>query len=91
MDIFTISLEQYLVETTKLQAEISHLKEQIECFKKQIFGKKSEKIIERSANQTLLLELPKTVVSQRHLILREEHLPLKIRYFLQREWSINYD
>ncbi len=45
------STEQLQKENTELRNEINHLKEQLEWFKRQIFGKRSEKIIPRNENQ----------------------------------------
>lgn len=52
----TIPLEQYKNEITKLQGEIDYLKEQLEWFKKQLFGQRSEKFIVESSSQQMLLE-----------------------------------
>ena len=59
----TIPLEQYQEETSKwkntvesLQNKVGYLEEQLEWFKKQIFGKKSEKIIESKTEVQLCFE-----------------------------------
>lgn len=46
MSTATISLEQLQTENETLRNEISHLKEQLGWFQRQIFGKRSEKIIQ---------------------------------------------
>ncbi|HEY4832540.1 MAG TPA: transposase [Waddliaceae bacterium] len=58
MKISTIPLEQHLNEVSKwketianLNNEAAHLKEQIEWFKRQIFGKRTEKFVEPCAHQ----------------------------------------
>mgnify|MGYP005854604689 CR=1 FL=1 len=45
------SIEQLQKENSDLKNEISYLKEQLEWFKRQIFGKRSEKIIQKNENQ----------------------------------------
>jgi hypothetical protein len=56
MTTSTISLEAHLKEAARwkatvdsLQAQVKYLEEQLEWFKKQIFGRKSERIIEQGA------------------------------------------
>jgi transposase len=60
MNTLTITLEQHQAEVLNLTNEIKSLKEQLEWFKRQIFGKRSEKDIENSnsAQLSLGLELP---------------------------------
>lgn len=59
MNAPTISLEQHSKEIGILNNEIKVLKEQIEWFKRQIFGKRSEKIIATHADQLVFdLNLP---------------------------------
>ena len=57
MTTSTISLEEYLKEAAQwkttndaLQKQVKYLEEQLEWFKKQIFGKKSERIIDQRAD-----------------------------------------
>ena len=65
MNTLTIPLEQHLKETEFLRTEvetlckkIKYLEEQLNWFQKQIFGKRSEKIVEESANQLTLFDAP---------------------------------
>jgi len=51
-----ISLEQYTQEVTALQGEIKYLKEQLEWFKKQLFGQKADKFIDTQNSQQLNFE-----------------------------------
>lgn len=53
MKPLTIPLEQHNQEMTALQAEMKHLKEQIEWFKRQLFGKKAETFVEIQNSQQL--------------------------------------
>ncbi len=57
MNITTIPLEQYLLETENLKKQISYLEEQLAWFRRQIFGKKSERIVESNEVQLTLLDL----------------------------------
>lgn len=57
MNSSTMTLEQHKSEITILTNEIKSLKEQIEWFKKQLFGKRSEKEIEKTNAEQLLLGL----------------------------------
>lgn len=57
MNTTTIPLEQHLLEKDQLQKKISYLEEQLEWFKRQIFGKKSERIVESNEIQLTLLDL----------------------------------
>src|SRR5271165_6358832 len=57
MTTSTISLEEYLKEVAQwkstvdaLQKQVKYLEEQLEWFKKQIFGKRSERIVEQGAD-----------------------------------------
>lgn len=67
MNAPVITLKEHLEEVAKLKIEISSLQEQLAWFKKQIFGSRSEKIIEND-NQLLfdiqMPELPKPVVTE---------------------------
>jgi transposase len=56
MTTSTITLEQYQTEVFQLKAEISDLKEQLDWFKRQIFGKRSERIINDLDSRQLLFE-----------------------------------
>lgn len=54
----TVSLEQHLTEvsqwkksTESLRNEVAYLKEQVEWFKKQLFGKKSDKLVDPDSQQ----------------------------------------
>lgn len=58
MNTTTIPLEQHLAETKRLNQKIDYLEEQLEWFKRQIFGKKSEKIIEPKGSEPMLFDLP---------------------------------
>lgn len=58
MNPSTIPLEQHLAETQRLQKEIAYLSEQLEWFKRQIFGQKSERIVQIPDDQLTLFELP---------------------------------
>lgn len=58
MNTPTIPLEQYLDETKKLNQKITYLEEQLEWFKKQLFGKKSEKIVQPTDSELTLFNLP---------------------------------
>lgn len=57
METTTIPLVEHLAETTKLNQKIASLQEQLEWLKKQIFGKKSEKIVQSSDCQLTLFDL----------------------------------
>jgi transposase len=52
-----ISLEQHLAEKEEWSREIASLKEQLEWFKRQLFGKKSEKTVDRTDVQPTLFDL----------------------------------
>jgi transposase len=52
MNSLTVPLEEHLI----LKNEVESLKAQVEWFKRQLFGKKSEKIIQDSPDQLLLFE-----------------------------------
>lgn len=54
MKTSTIPLEQHTQEIKILHNEIHHLKEQIEWFKKQLFGQKTEKFVDTQSSQQLL-------------------------------------
>lgn len=63
MNTATIPLEQYINETNQLQntvesqsKEIAYLNEQLEWFKKQIFGSKAEKFVDRKNDEQLYFE-----------------------------------
>lgn len=56
MTTSTISLEQHQKEVSKLEGEISYLKEQLAWFQRQIFGPRSEKFI--GPNEDLFLYFP---------------------------------
>lgn len=55
MKASTISLEQHNQEVETLKQEIKVLTEQLEWFKRQIFGKKSEKIVAKNEDNILYL------------------------------------
>lgn len=57
MNTLTIPLEQYLEETKKLNEKIAYLQEQVEWFKRQIFGQKSEKILDSVNPHPTLFDL----------------------------------
>lgn len=52
----TVSLERHTKEITALQSEICFLKEQVDWFKKQLFGQKAEKFIDTQSHQQLYFE-----------------------------------
>lgn len=63
MKTTTISLEQHLNETAEwqktvksLNGEITYLKEQVEWFKKQLFGQKAEKFVDKKNEEQLSFE-----------------------------------
>jgi len=56
MKTSTITLEQYNEETSNLKDEIRVLKEQLEWFKRQVFGKRSERIVSNLNPQQLMFE-----------------------------------
>ena len=56
MTTLTISLEQHSKEISDLKNEIKFLNEQIEWFKKQIFGKKADKFIDTTHDEQLCFE-----------------------------------
>lgn len=56
MEPLTISLEQHNKEILSLGQEISYLKEQLEWFKRQLFGKKAEPFIDQRSEQQLYFE-----------------------------------
>ena len=59
MESSTVSLEQLQKKNTELQSEISYLREQLEWLKRQIFGQRSERIVETThADQLLLFDVP---------------------------------
>jgi transposase len=47
----TIPLEQYLSEVSRLNQELISVKEQLEWFKKQLFGQKAEKFVDKNPQQ----------------------------------------
>jgi len=47
----TISLEQHLNEVSRLNQELTSVKEQLEWFKKQLFGQKAEKFVDKDPQQ----------------------------------------
>jgi len=53
-----IPLEEHLSVTTDLKNKVLALEEQIEWFKRQIFGQRSERVIENQEEQPSLFELP---------------------------------
>ena len=52
----TISLEQHTQETTALKNEIQFLREQLEWFKRQVFGQKVDKFVDPKNSQQLCFE-----------------------------------
>ena len=63
MNTATIPLEQHLNETRQLQksldslnVEVTYLKEQLEWFKKQLFGQKTEKFVDKRNEEQLYFE-----------------------------------
>lgn len=56
MTALSIPLEQHQKEITQLSNEIKHLKEQLEWFKKQVFGQRSEKFVESGGSTQLCFE-----------------------------------
>jgi len=56
MTTITISLEQYTKEVTALRNENIYLKEQLDWFKKQLFGQKAEKFIDTCSDRQLYFE-----------------------------------
>lgn len=52
----SISLEQHIKEVTALQNENTYLKEQLNWFKKQLFGQKAEKFVDTCSDQQLYFE-----------------------------------
>jgi hypothetical protein len=56
MTISTIPLEQYNKEVSALKNEIKFLNEQLDWFKRQVFGKRSERTVSDLNSQQLLLE-----------------------------------
>lgn len=63
MTTATIPLEQYLAEVSRwketyesLNKEVGYLKEQLEWFKKQLFGKKAEKFVDSKNEEQLCFE-----------------------------------
>lgn len=56
MNAATISLEQHTEEVSSLKDEIRVLKEQLDWFKRQIFGKRSERTISNLNSQQLMFE-----------------------------------
>lgn len=57
MECSTLTLESVLETNKSLQKEISSLKEQLAWFQRQLFGKRSEKIIPTSPDQLTLFDL----------------------------------
>ncbi len=57
MNTSTTTLESVLEMNASLQKEIGNLKEQLDWFKRQLFGKQSEKIIDTSSEQLTLFDL----------------------------------
>jgi transposase len=57
MNTSTTSLEQALKLNVSLQKEVDYLNEQLAWFHRQLFGKRSEKIIEASPEQPTLFDL----------------------------------
>src|SRR5690242_7494715 len=56
MTTLTITLEQYHKEISGLKNEIKFLTEQIEWFKKQLFGQKADKFVDPQKSQQLVFE-----------------------------------
>jgi transposase len=56
MTTATIPLEQHIQETSDLKDEIRVLKEQLDWFKRQVFGKRSERIVSNLNPQQLMFE-----------------------------------
>jgi transposase len=56
MTLTAISLEQHTKEVAALQSEITFLKEQLDWFKKQLFGQKAEKFVDTQSKQQLYFE-----------------------------------
>ena len=69
MNTATLTIEQLQQELANSHKEISFLKEQIEWFKRQIFGQRSEKFIDKNGEQFLLNGFEKTTVEEKQ---REE-------------------
>ena len=53
----TITLEDSLKKVESLEKEVLNLKEQLDWFKRQVFGKRSEKVIENHTDQLTLFNL----------------------------------
>jgi transposase len=51
-----LSIEELTIENVSLKNEVLYLKEQLEWFKRQIFGKSSEKVVSTLHNEQLTLE-----------------------------------
>jgi len=56
MTTTTITLEQHITEVSSLKNEICVLKEQLEWFKRQIFGKRSERVVSDLNSRQLIFE-----------------------------------
>ena len=56
MTTTTISLEQHTKEVAALRDEVGYLKEQLEWFKKQLFGQKADKFVDSQNVQQLCFE-----------------------------------
>ena len=56
MTAATIPLEQHLAEINALNNQVQYLTEQLEWFKRQIFGQKAEKFVDTQQGQQLYLE-----------------------------------
>jgi len=75
MESSTISLEKLQEKYEKLQSENAYLREQLEWFKRQIFGQRSEKFVETTyADQLLLFDVPKEPLTE-----EDEPVPTKKR------------
>lgn len=81
MNTSTACPEQLLRENVLLKQEIAYLKEQVEWFRRQIFGKRSEKIVEPPVDNVMFLpgfeELSKPVVEpkKRAVAAHERKIP----------------
>lgn len=56
MTTSTIPLEQYTKEVSILENEVKFLREQVEWFKKQLFGQKADKFVDPRKSQQLYFE-----------------------------------
>lgn len=57
MNTSTITIESVLEINKSLQDQVAHLTEQLAWFKRQLFGKRSEKLVGASSNQLSLFDL----------------------------------